>query len=148
MFGSSRCQPLNIINLWRAVSVIHLLYNSGINIRVTANKNIFSNNVQTLSVYLQSSYSSYYLQLLTNTLCHFISKTAPITIIHPGSPRGLINVFVLFSISRKYLSPTEQNNQLLVRISYSWPIFIAQKYLPIWKSFNKSKPPLLPLRTN
>ena len=49
MFGSSRCQPLNIINLWRAVSVIHLLYNSSINIGVTANKNMFSNNVQTLS---------------------------------------------------------------------------------------------------
>ena len=32
LFGSSHCQPLNIINLWRAASVIHLLYNSGINI--------------------------------------------------------------------------------------------------------------------
>ena len=49
MFGSSHCQPLNIINLWRAVSVINLLYNSSINIEVTANKNMFNNNVQTLS---------------------------------------------------------------------------------------------------
>jgi hypothetical protein len=49
MFGRIRCQPLNIINLWRAVSVLHLLYNSSINIGVTANKNMFSNNVQTLS---------------------------------------------------------------------------------------------------
>ena len=49
MFGSSRCQILNIINLWRAVSVIYLLYNSSINIGVTANKNMFINNVQTLS---------------------------------------------------------------------------------------------------
>ena len=52
MFGSSHCQPLNIINLWRAVSVIHLLYNSSINIGVTANKNMFTNNVQTLFVNL------------------------------------------------------------------------------------------------
>ena len=50
MFGSSRCQILNIINLWRAVSVIYLLYNSSINIGVAANKNMFNNNVQTLSV--------------------------------------------------------------------------------------------------
>ena len=49
MFGSSRCQILNIINLWRAVSVIYLLYNSSINIGVAANKNMFNNNVQTLS---------------------------------------------------------------------------------------------------
>ena len=49
MFGSSRCQPLNIINLWRVVSVIHLLYNSSINIEVTENNNMFNNNVQTLS---------------------------------------------------------------------------------------------------
>ena len=34
--------------LRRAVSVIHLLYNSSINIGVTANKNMFINNVQTL----------------------------------------------------------------------------------------------------
>ena len=47
MFGSSRFQPLNIINLWRAVSVINLLYNSSINIG--ANKNMLNNNVQTLS---------------------------------------------------------------------------------------------------
>ena len=43
MFGSS------IINLWRAVSVIHLLYNISINRGVTANENMFINNVQTLS---------------------------------------------------------------------------------------------------
>ena len=49
MVGSSRCQHLNIIHLWRAVSVIYLLYNSSINIGVTANKNMFNNNVQTLS---------------------------------------------------------------------------------------------------
>ena len=49
MFGSSRCQILNIINLWRAVSVIYLLYNSSINIGVTSNKNMFIDNVQTLS---------------------------------------------------------------------------------------------------
>lgn len=49
MFGSSRCQILNIINLWRAVSVIYLLYNSSINIGVAANKNMFNNIVQTLS---------------------------------------------------------------------------------------------------
>ena len=47
-FGSSRCQPLKIMNLWRAVSVIHLLYNSGTNIGVTANKSMFSKNAQTL----------------------------------------------------------------------------------------------------
>ena len=52
MFGSSRCQPLNIINLWRAVSVIHLLYNNSINIGVIANKNMFNNDVQTLSAYV------------------------------------------------------------------------------------------------
>ena len=49
MFGSSCCQILNVINLWRAVSVIYLLYNSSINRGVTANKNIFINHVQTLS---------------------------------------------------------------------------------------------------
>ena len=37
------------VHFWRAVSVIHLLYNSRINIGVTANKNMFDNNVQTLS---------------------------------------------------------------------------------------------------
>jgi hypothetical protein len=31
------------------VSVIHFMYNSSINRGVTANKNMFSNNVQTLS---------------------------------------------------------------------------------------------------
>jgi hypothetical protein len=41
---------VNIINLWRAVSVIHLLYKSNINKGVTANKNMFINNVQTLSI--------------------------------------------------------------------------------------------------
>ena len=51
MVGSSRCQHLNIIHLWRAVSVIYLLYNSSINIGVTANKNMFNNNVQTLSFF-------------------------------------------------------------------------------------------------
>ena len=38
MFGSSHCRPLNIINLRRRVLVIHLLYNSSINIGVIANK--------------------------------------------------------------------------------------------------------------
>ena len=37
MFSSSRCQPLNIIYLW----------SSSKNIGVTANKNMFFNNVQT-----------------------------------------------------------------------------------------------------
>jgi hypothetical protein len=45
MFGSSRCQTLNIINLFRAVLVIHLLNNRSINMGVTANKNMFNNNV-------------------------------------------------------------------------------------------------------
>ena len=58
MVGSSRCQHLNIIHLWRAVSVIYLLYNSSINIGVTANKNMFNNNVQTLSCILSIKMST------------------------------------------------------------------------------------------
>jgi hypothetical protein len=40
---------VNIINLWRAVSVKHLFYNSCTNKGVTANKNRVNKNVQTLS---------------------------------------------------------------------------------------------------
>ena len=58
MFGSSRCQILNIINLWIVVSVIYLLYNSSTNIGVTANKNMFINNVQTLSVWFSMKMST------------------------------------------------------------------------------------------
>ena len=48
--GSLGDRMFNLIPraLRRAVSVIHLLYNSTINIGVTANKNMFINNVQTL----------------------------------------------------------------------------------------------------
>ena len=48
--GSLGDRMFNLIPraLRRAVSLIHLLYNSSINIGVTAYKNMFINNVQTL----------------------------------------------------------------------------------------------------
>ena len=56
MFGSSSCQPLDIIKLWRAVSVINLINNSSINLVVTANKNMLTNNLE--HSFIQSSIKS------------------------------------------------------------------------------------------
>ena len=49
MFCSSRCQPLNLINVLRQVSVLHLLHNISIDIGFTPNKHMFNDNVKTLS---------------------------------------------------------------------------------------------------
>ena len=76
MFGSSHCQPVNIINLWRAVSVIHLMYNSSINIGVTANKNMFINNVQTLSGNRKIKDDHKHVKNYKEELCKMILKMA------------------------------------------------------------------------
>ena len=92
MFGSSRCQPLNIINLLRAVSVIHLLYNISINIGVTANKNMFKNNVQTIS-FLKC--------LKSNTLFLSLPSTAPVIQRPVLEPQPMMFYNVLLQISHK-----------------------------------------------
>ena len=61
MPGSTRCQPNNIIQLWRVIPVINLLY-SIVNKGVTAKINMFFNNVQILSI------CSYYYKNILSTI--------------------------------------------------------------------------------